>query len=291
MNSKSVKARLKSFYTHPLVKTPATIIIVTLLIILVLFIFLHIFTRHGKGFPIPDFSGMNSKEVMSLARSYRLRVEVTDSVYIMSREPGIVIEQNPKAGAYVKPQRRVFLVMNAMNPKLVEMPNVVGVSLRQAKSKLELQGFTIGSLSFTPDIAVNIVLEQRFQSKRIQPRSLIPMGSRIDLILGRGLANEQTVLPSLIGLTSDGARNVLLYASLNMGRLTFDETVKDYQDSLIARVYSQYPMPQNFTPIAFGSRVDVWLTLNEQRIPRPTNAPTLLPSQPEFVEPEEEVLE
>jgi eukaryotic-like serine/threonine-protein kinase len=268
MIAEKLKSIGKRFLLHPLVKTPLTVMGIIVVIIVAFFIFLHVFTRHGQGFPVPDFTGLTKEEALAKATLSRLRYEVTDSVFIMTREPGIVIEQNPSAGTYVKPNRRVFVVVNALNPKLVETPNVVGVTLRQAKSRLEMQGFRIGALHFKPDLAVNTVLEQRFQSSRIAPGTLVPMGSRIDLLLGQGLANERTVLPRLVGLTYDEARNLLLYASLNMGKAAYDETVRTARDTLQAKVYSQYPMPHGSTSIAFGSRVDVHLTMNEQRIPR-----------------------
>jgi len=86
-------------------------------------------------------------------------------------------------------------------------------------------------------------------------------------VLGRGLYGERTILPRVIGMSLAEARNLLHDASLNLGRYSFDETIIDNADSLSARVYSQYPNPMGVTSISFGSRVDLWLTLNESRIP------------------------
>jgi beta-lactam-binding protein with PASTA domain len=147
------------------------------------------------------------------------------------------------------------------------MPNLVGLTLRQAKSVLQLQGFKIGGLAFIADIAVNNVLEQKYKGEVIDPGEQIPKGSEITLVLGRGLYGERTVLPRVIGMTLAEARNLLHDASLNQGRYSFDETIIDNADSLSARVYSQYPNPTGVTSISFGSRVDLWLTLNESRIP------------------------
>ncbi|MDX9848705.1 MAG: PASTA domain-containing protein [Tenuifilaceae bacterium] len=267
MNWQKVKDYLQSLISNPFVKTPLVSLAILAFAVILFFTFLFFFTRHGRGFEVPDFTGLKLERAQELAKQKRLRLEVTDSVYIMTREPGSVIEQNPVKGTNVKANRRVFITTNAVNPILVDMPNLVGLTLRQAKSVLNLQGFKVGILAFTPDIAINNVLEQHYRGKEIAPTTKIPKGSTIDLLLGKGLNNERTVLPRVIGLTLAEAHNLLLEASLNLGKFNFDATVIDHLDSLQARVYSQYPNPLGETLINFGARVDLWLTQNESRIP------------------------
>ncbi len=136
------------------------------------------------------------------------------------------------------------------------------------------------------------MLEQHHKGKEIEPGETIPKGSEINLVLGKGLYNEKTVLPRIIGLTLAEARNLLQDASLNLGRFTFDATVIDNVDSLQARVYSQYPNHTGETYINFGARVDLWLTQNESRIPpEPKPEVEKVDSTFKYLEPEEEILE
>lgn len=262
---KKLWAKIYAHYNFRTVFYPLVLLIGALLLF---FIFLFIFTRHGQSYPVPSFAGLKHNEVVKLAKKCRLRVEVTDSVYIMTRKPGTVVEQNPIAGTKVKQNRRILLTINAQNPKKVEMPDIVGVTLRQAKAILDLQGLIVGNLVFVPDIAVNNILEQKYKGKPIKTGTLIPKGSRVDLVLGKGMYNEKTGLPLLIGLTQSESRSRLIEASLNLGQVKYDETIKDYKDTLNAMVYSQYPSySESNSSISFGSRIDIWLTLNESRIP------------------------
>ncbi len=287
-----IKRLFKRIFSYPPIKTPLLAFAIVFSIGIVLLLFLHIFTRHGQGFPVPDFTGMSSKQVVAIANKKKLRFEISDSVYIRDKEPGSVIFQTPLPGVYVKPNRRVFLTINAINPQMVEMPNVVGVTLRQAKSILDLKGFVIGTLSFKQDIAINNILEQLYQGMEVEPGELLPKGSTINLVLGKGLYNEKTVLPRLIGLTLSDACNLLLEASLNIGKVAYDATVIDRIDSLTAKVYSQYPNPTGESSVNFGTKVNLWLTLNESRIPVEV-IPEVVRKQPEIkqIEPEEEILE
>jgi eukaryotic-like serine/threonine-protein kinase len=292
MERQQIKDYFRQIIQNPFVKTPLIAASILAIAIILFFAFLHIFSRHGRSFPVPDFTGLTIEKAELLAKQKRIRLEITDSVHIMTREPGTVVEQNPSSGIFVKAYRRVFVTTNAKNPILVEMPNLVGMTLRQARSMLHLQGFKIGTLAFIPDIAINNVLEQHYRGSEILPGALIPKGSDINLLLGKGLRNEQTVLPRVIGLTLAEARNLLHEASLNIGRFTFDATVIDNIDSLQARVYSQYPNPVGGNSINFGARVDIWLTINESRIP-PDNEPKKekRDTLKLFIEPEEEILE
>ncbi len=263
---KKIIKRVYSNYNVQTVLYPLGFIIGSALLF---FIFLFIFTRHGQSYPVPSFSGLKHNEVVKLAKKYKLRAEIADSVYILTRKPGTVVDQIPIAGTKVKQNRRVLLTINARNPKKVEMPNIVGVTLRQAKGILDQQGLIVGNLVFVPDIAVNNILEQKFRGKPLEPSTMIPKGSRIDLVLGRGMQNEKGGLPLLIGLNQSESRSRLIDASLNLGQVRYDETIKDYKDTLNAVVYSQYPAySEESNSISFGARVDIWLTLNESRVPK-----------------------
>lgn len=240
----------------------------SLAVLIVLMIFLRLYTRHNQSSPIPDFRGKSLSELYDLAQEADLRVELSDSVYIFNRKPGSVIDQNPEPGTAVKKNRRVFITINATNPIKVEVPNVVGYTLRQAKAILEQAGLEVGVLTFRPDLGVNNVLDQRFDGKTIQSGTLIPKGSKVNLLLGMGMYGERTGLPQLVGLKLHDARNRIIESSLNIGRIKFDETIVDYKDSLEARVYSQYPAYTEPNTIGFGSKIDIWLTLNLSRIPK-----------------------
>lgn len=289
------KQQVKDFFVrilrNPFVKTPVIAFSIVVAVVLFFFIFMFFFTRHGQGIDVPKFSGLTEQQAIKLAGKHSLRLEITDSVYIMTRKPGTIVEQNPAEGSKVKSNRKIFLTINANAPKLIELPNVVGVTLRQAKAILELQGFTIETLYFTSDIAINNVLEQRIKGKKIASGTLLPKGSSIDLLLGKGFGYERTALPRVIGFNLSDAKNIIIEASLNLGNITYDETVKDLRDSLQAKVYSQYPASLEEMPINFGAKVDLWLTINESRIPRIAEVKDSTENEIIFEEPEEEVLE
>ena len=161
----------KSFFKHLAYSIGG----ITVLLVLI-FLILKLYTHHGQALNVPDFTGLTMEEVYIKARKSKMRIEVSDSVFNNNLPKGTVLEQNPIAGFKVKKKRRIFLIVNAFNPEKVKMPNIVGVSHRQAEAVLKNAGLEIGRLIHIPDIAVNNVLKQKFNSEEIAEGEMIPKG-------------------------------------------------------------------------------------------------------------------
>lgn len=238
----------------------AIAIVVTGLIILGVFWGLGKYTDHGAAYTVPDFTGMQMDEVIKICEEKAFQPNLLDSVYNDDVEPGAVVEQSPEPGSKVKKGQTIFFKTNALGIEMVEMPELEGVSLRQAKAILETYGLTGGNLRYVPDIASNVVIRQQYNGDEIEPGTKVPKGSSIDLILGIGLSDEKTSVPDLKGFTKKQASNRLLDMYLNTGAIVFDNTVKDRNDSIDARVFRQSPKNDTINKINLGSNVDIWLT-------------------------------
>jgi beta-lactam-binding protein with PASTA domain len=235
-------------------------------IILFTSICLRIITRHNSTHPVPNFKGLTISQAVELADDNNLRIQIMDSVYNQFHKRGTIVEQEPGEGTRVKKNRRIFLVLNAMNAEKILMPNVVGVSLRQAIELLESNGLLAGHLRYVPDIATNNVLNQRFNGKEISPGSEIFRGSHIDLILGKSNYSESAQMPELKGLTLREAEKQISQAFLNLGATIYDNSVQSADDSLNATIYKQKPESAGKQFVALGSIVDIWLTVDKDKI-------------------------
>jgi len=258
----SGKAALENFYVKNVLYAFAGVVILLLLAIIAL----NIFTRHGRTYPVPNLSGLTVEQAMEMVDRGDLRLEVADSVYIDTRARGVIVDQNPKPNTEVKSKRRIFLTINAVIPVMVPMPNLIDLSNRQAKAMLEQQGLRIARLSYAPDIAANSVLSQKIKGVTVMAGTKVPRGSKVELVLGLG-SNPQTGVPLLIGQSTEEAQSRIYESSLNVGEVKYDESVKTYIDSLNAKVYNQYPGATSSPSYTFGSRVSIWLTINNSRIP------------------------
>ena len=230
-------------------------------------IFLNVVTQHNKEISVPDFSNMTVVEAEQAADKAGVRVEVKDSVFVKRMKRGAVYRQNPVAGAKVKDGRRVVLTINAVNAKKVTMPNLVGLSLRQAKAELMSRGLVLNRLVYVQDMATNNVIKQIRGAREIEPGTMIDSESKIDLVLGLNDIDNRTYVPDVTGLKNLSAVEAIYDHSLNIKDLKFDETVKDYDDSLNAMVYRQMPEPSDSVSVAMGDEVMLYMTLDVARIP------------------------
>jgi beta-lactam-binding protein with PASTA domain len=251
-----------NFYVRHLVLAVS----VVALALVVVNLWLMIYTRHGQTFALPNFTGLLLADAQRLAREKHLRIEVIDSVFISAKPRGSVIEQNPKPKVRVKNNRTVFLTMNAMSAKKVIVPSVTGLSLRQAKATIDLQGLEIGRLFFAYDIAPGNVVGQLHLGRPVQAGERLEFGSKIDLIVGKSYGSEHTALPHLKGLSLPLAKSSIIEASLNVGSVKYDESVKTLSDSLDAKVYAQHPATDEKTSLEVGSLVSIYLTVDVTRL-------------------------
>lgn len=246
-------------------------LIIGFLILWLTFFMLKIYTDHGEAYSVPDFTGLTLDEVAKITREKNLRFKIADSIYVTGVKRGTVVDQNPKPDFKVKANRRIFLTINAFTPAKTEVPDIEGYSLRQAKAILEMRGLKVGKLTYVPDIAKNYVLEQKFNNQEIEEGEIIIKGSEIDLVLGNGLGTQRTYIPDLTGKSLKEARDITTANYLNLGAIKFDESVNSSRDTLIAKVYRQYPVSRNNRSVRLGSFIDLWLTTDPFKIPDEQN--------------------
>lgn len=232
---------------------------------IVVSILLGILTQHGKTTEVPDFTNMQVSEAAQVAQSYGLRVLVSDSVYVRRMEKGAIFSQNPKPGTSVKNGRRVRLVTNAMLAKKVTMPNLVGYSLRQAKAELSSKGLYLGRILYVNDMATNNVLKQIYRNSEINAGRSIESGSTIDLMVGLSDSECDTNVPDVVGMKYLRAVDAIQDNSLNVGKLIFDDSVRNYSDSLNAVVLYQSP-GTSYGTCRMGSDVSLTLTVDSDKI-------------------------
>ena len=245
---------------------------ITLILLLGTLLWLKIYTHHGKTILVPDLRGLTIEEVDDVTSSRRLRFEVVDSVFSTEMPRGTVLKQNPQATSRVKKNRKIFLTMNAVNPEMVSMPQLTGLSFRQARLALQNAGLIQGMITYRPDFAKNNVLQQMHKDTVINEGTLITKGAVIDLVLGMGLSSETTRVPDLVGLGLEEATEIISDFFLNLGAVTYDESFEEAEDSSGAVVWRQYPDFDEFKRLNMGMELDIWLTVDSTLLPLPVSS-------------------
>ena len=243
------------FLKHVILSGSAVVVL-----LFVLFTLLKFITRHNQELDVPSFINMSVEQAEELAREHHFRLEVTDSVYINRMGPGAIFRQNPEAGGKVKKNRRILLTINAKLPKMVTMPSTVGYSLRQAQSELVSSQLMLGKLIYVDDIATNNVLQQLYNGRPIEPGEKLPSESVIDLRVGMNQNDTATYVPEMRAIPYRLVRERLAEHSLNIKKAIFDESVKNFADSMSALVYRQIPEACDTLPVKMGTGVTLYLS-------------------------------
>ena len=256
--------------------------VIAIILLLGTLVWLKIYTHHGQAITVPDLTGLTDDEVVDVTSSRRLRFEVIDSVFSNEMPRGTVIKQNPGANSRVKKNRTIFLTMNAVNQEMVPMPQLVGLSFRQARLAMQNAGLIQGTIEYRPDYAKNNVLQQMHGDSVIKQGTEITKGSVINLVLGMGLSSRTTRIPNLLGMGLEEATENIARYYLNMGAVTYDESLQNAEDSSGAFIWRQYPEFDDFRRLNMGMEMDVWLSLDTTLLPGPDS--TLFGDDTEIVD-------
>ena len=149
--------------------------------------FLKLFTYHNNLEEVPDLKGVLINNAQEIVLNNKLRYEVLDSSkFTPNLSPLSIIDQVPKPGDFVKKNRKIYLTVNPSGYRRASIPNVIQITKRNAETKLKSVGFELGKIIYKNNIGKDMVLEVRFDGKKILPGELLPKTSKIDLVLGNG---------------------------------------------------------------------------------------------------------
>ena len=152
------------------------------LLVLLLFLWLGFYTRHGVKVAVPNIKGMSLEKAVAVLEENDLRFEVSDTIYEERLKPDAVAEQNPAAGSGVKPGRIIYLKVNASGKPMVNMPNLVDKSFTLSKALLKNYGLELGEVTYKyNEYSHNLVIQQFYKGESIQANSRLERGSVIDL--------------------------------------------------------------------------------------------------------------
>ena len=230
-------------------------------LVLIAFFSLRFYTKHGEGLNVPALKGLSVEQAVAKLESLGLHYEL-DSVYIMDKPPGMVVEQDPDADTFVKDNRTIYLTVNTSKAPNVNFPEVEFKTLREAQAILEGFGLKMGDTSYKADVSRDVVLETLFGGQSIKTGEVLPRGSRIDLVLGDGRGNEEVEIPNLIGLTQGEAKFSLRGSMLTLGTVTYEGPVTDSANATIVR-----QLPNNIdslVKVKIGTPINIILSNQKQ---------------------------
>ena len=186
---------IKFLLTKVFLKQLSIAVIALLGLVFIVLFWLKFTTNHNQKIEVPNLAKMSLDTAENKLIELDLRLEVIDSSNYNPDFPKYsVIEQIPKAGEFVKENRKIYLTLNRSGYVYLKIPEVVGKTRRQAEPTLISMGFEIGTITYKSYIALDEVLELSYKGKKLKSGEKIQKTSVIDLVLGDGEGGLKTQL-------------------------------------------------------------------------------------------------
>jgi serine/threonine-protein kinase len=231
---------------------------IPLLILLVLYliaddIVMPTVTRHGEEFELPSFTGKTLVEAKLDLDDLELTYDVASEEYSPGVPKGIILSQFPNSGTQVKGGRVIKFVLS-LGQKSVPIPQLGGLSVRQAMLDLETAGLELGEIAW----AFSDTLPERVVVFSYPPAGTeISLGSTVNLMVNRGRASTFTYMPRVIGLPITEAVKRLEEKHLKVG-ITTTRTDENYLPETVL----EQSEPEG-TELDVGTEIDLVISTTE----------------------------
>jgi serine/threonine-protein kinase len=146
---------------------------------------------------VPNLAGLRRAEAEQVAARAGLRFEVAGERYDPSVPAGSVLVQTPTAGALVRRDRKVRVVLS-LGQQALRVPDVTGMPAREAAVRIEREGLELGDEAHVRSWSApeGVVLAQS-----PPPGSPAVSPTRVHRIVSLGPDPPRFVMPDLTGLT------------------------------------------------------------------------------------------
>ena len=206
-----------------------------LIMVLLLGFFAGAFMSYGKFWStaevaVPDVTGKQMTLARQILEDKKLRVNVAET-YDESVPAGVVVSQTPEAGSTVKEERLVTIYVSK-GGESIEMPDLKGLSKKDAENKLQKMGLKIGSVyerNSEEDAGTVIATDPKAGSK-------ITKGQSADLIVSKGKKEIKISVPDVTGVSLEAAKSSLAAAGAKTGSVT-----KEASKQAAGTIISQSP--------------------------------------------------
>lgn len=175
---------------------------------------LNEFFNRGGTVIVPDFRGKHIVEVMK-SKPTGLEVVRRDEKFDDRHAKDHVIAQFPEPGTVVKPGKQVLLSIS-LGLQKVSVPELTGSSQREVDVALMNAQLVTGDRAY---IYSDKIAPDRIVGQSPLPSEEYGVNKEVDLLISLGRKPEMLVLPNLVGVSMDEAKNRLKAWGLNFGRI------------------------------------------------------------------------
>jgi eukaryotic-like serine/threonine-protein kinase len=197
---------------------------------------------------VPKVVGMKVEQAMITLKGSKLTPVIADTNFNDKYPKGTILFQRPNGGDTVKIDRRVYLFVSGGEP-VVQTPELVGKSVREAKFSLERLGLKLGSIQeVVSDKPENMIFDQQFAVG-----TPLKKGDSVGVTISAGQDFGKITVPDLILKPLSVAESILADSSLKVGKINYQQSISFLPNTVL----DQYP--SKGTKLNKGDAVDLFV--------------------------------
>lgn len=232
-------------------------------IVVMLTFWLRFYTEHNNVIPIPKLEELYIEDAKKKASEKTFEIIVFDSVFVLGRPGGIVLNQNPKPGSNAKRGRKIYVSISkteADKIAVAELPVLYGNEYNLKKIELGYRGINtrIRGRKYDPGEPDHI-LEVWYKDQLIISRDeyksnvKISVGDELEFVLSEAGGGEIQI-PNLICLKYEEASFIINSSRLKVGEIQKTDDITEISE---AYVISQFPQYVPREKITMGSTINL----------------------------------
>lgn len=185
----------------------------------------------GKEVVVPDIVGMNIKDADDSLTKLDLVMNVIARQNDPSVDKDLIISQDPGKGRKVKAGRQIDVVVSAGSEQ-VKVPNIVGVTVKDATTRLANKGLNLGNPQEVYDdkYDAGIVISQNPVAD-----TTVDAGTKVDYMVSKGKEPNKVTMPDLRGMSLSDATKKLQDNNLVLGQVTRQDSTSYSKDQVSAQ--------------------------------------------------------
>ena len=194
-----------------------SILFVIILAVIMDLVVMPLYTHRGQEEELPDVTEMSYTEAEKLLKSSGFKIVKEREVFEATYPESTIVSQSPSAYSKVKKGRRIYVTLSAGERRVI-VPNVTGISEREAAFQLRRAGLEIGEVyyeynSYKPK---DVVYEQSL-TEGIEVLS----GTVVSLTVSNGEWPNRFTVPDIRGKLLAEVIKILRQQGLKVGKIEY----------------------------------------------------------------------
>jgi len=190
------------------------------------FIIMPLYVRQDQVVTLPDTQGMMLEDAITLLKDKGFNPIEKEPKLTATIESGHVYEQTPAPFSKVKKGRRVYLTPS-LEESFITVPDIIGLSKRNASLFMERSGFKIDSIFYDYS---NRIPDGAIIAQSLPPSIEAKRGTPVWVTVSLGNQPDNFKVPKLLGVSLSSAKEMVAKSGLTEGEINYriDEELIPY---------------------------------------------------------------